>query len=112
MEDSFAVGSLLKDLSEQEIGIVRECLTAAANGPFFPDWEFHSLFGCDRNEIRKIATAWPDIEDRESDAVLAVVNSLNSLLGYPHGMERQWQDFISASRGEVEALLRKCSGTI
>lgn len=102
--------SLLEELSEQEIRVVRECLAAAANGPFFLDWELHSLFGCSREEVRMIATAWPDIDDRELDAVPAVVNSLNNLLGYPHGIERQWQDIISVSRGEVEALLRKFNG--
>ena len=33
----------------------KESLVAASRGPFFPDWEFHSLFGLDRPEVEAIA---------------------------------------------------------
>jgi hypothetical protein len=38
-------------LSELDKAIVGQALRAAANGPFFPDWEFHALFGLERSEV-------------------------------------------------------------
>ena len=35
-------------LTEAELKIVQQCLDAAADGKFFEDWEFHTLFGVDR----------------------------------------------------------------
>lgn len=99
--------TLLSELSDREREIAGQCLKAAAEGPFFPDWEFHTLFGLDRDEVRKIAASWPDIDGKPSDVRLAIHNSLVNLIGYPHGLDRQWAAFISASRVEAEALLHK-----
>jgi hypothetical protein len=49
----------LERLSRQESNIVGEALRAAADGPFFPDWEFSTLFGLKREEVRRIANEWP-----------------------------------------------------
>ena len=35
--------------------VIGECLRAAVNGPFFPDWEFSTLFGLTRDEVRAVA---------------------------------------------------------
>ena len=35
-------------LSAHDHKIIAEALSAAAEGPFFPDWEFHTLFGLER----------------------------------------------------------------
>jgi hypothetical protein len=47
-------------------------------GPFFPEWEFSTLFGLERAEVRAIADAWPVIADREKTEV-AINNALNNL---------------------------------
>ena len=44
----------LANLDEKERGVVRECLGATVEGPFFPDWEFQTLFGLERDEVRRI----------------------------------------------------------
>ena len=45
----------LDSLSDMDKAIVGQALRAAADGPFFPDWEFHTLFGLERSEVRAIA---------------------------------------------------------
>src|SRR5271154_1760450 len=75
----------LDSLSDLDKGIVGQALRAAANGPFFPDWEFHTLFGLERDRVREIADAWPKQVAPPEEMTVAVNNSLNNLLGYPHG---------------------------
>ena len=53
----------LADLSPEERNIVLECLRGAAEGPFFPDWEFQTLFGLTRKEVKDIADAWPTVNE-------------------------------------------------
>ena len=50
-------------LGEMEIDIVKACLRAAADGPFFPDWEFSAIFGFERSEVREVAGSWPVMPD-------------------------------------------------
>lgn len=38
--------------------LVRRCLAASVDGPFFPDWEFETLFGLTRDEVREVLDAW------------------------------------------------------
>lgn len=97
--------NLTQPLSDAEQELVRQCLNAVVNGPFFPDWEFHSLFGVTRDEAQLIATAWPNGNDEEQGRL--VVNALNNLLRYPHGQMAAWRRYISSSEEEVAAVLRK-----
>ena len=65
----------LSDLNSREREVVRECLQAAVEGPFFPEWEFSTLFGLTRDEVRKVLSSWPD--GNESDKfVVAAINKL------------------------------------
>jgi len=86
------------------VEVIGECLDAAATGPFFPDWEFQTLFGLDREEVRRIASDWPTVD---SDTWVAVANSLGNLLGYPHGLDGEWTEYVSVPRAEVEGILKK-----
>lgn len=70
-------------LTEQEIATLRECMLGAANGKYFPNWEFHALIGADREEVRREAASWPETADAETQ-VMILVNSLGNLLHYPH----------------------------
>ena len=100
----------LADLSPAERETVLECLTAAATGPFFPDWEFHTLFGMERSEVKAVVDAWPNIDDATESVSIAVSNSMNHLLGYPHGCEREWSRYISVGPTEVARIFQKWSG--
>lgn len=71
------------DLTDQEIDTVREAMLGAANGPYFPNWEFPTLIGLDREEVRREAASWPETDDEDAQ-VCAAINSLANLLGYPH----------------------------
>lgn len=97
----------LTGADEQLIG---RCLYEAANGPYFPDWEFGSLIGADRSAVRKVAAKWlsGDLPSRESRTLTLSV--LNNLLGYPHDrgseLERAVGAEISRVRGVYEMLKR------
>jgi hypothetical protein len=65
-------------LSEADLEIIGQALHAAAHGPFFPDWKFHTLFGLDRSEVRRIADEWPKSSASAEDVTAAVNNSLNN----------------------------------
>jgi hypothetical protein len=97
----------LSSLTAAEKQIVFECLVAASDGPFFPDWEFHTLFGLDRDRVRQIAAAAPNIDDSNEDVALAINNSMTNLLGYPHDQEAAWSNFISVSEKEVDRVFEK-----
>jgi len=89
--------------------IIRQCLSAAADGPFFPDWEFSTLFGVERDEIRRIAQQWPDWDD-EIEQFDAVNATPNNLLGYSHGRWNSWHVYISAVSADVARVYARWRG--
>jgi len=96
-----------QEIDDQEI--IGQCLWAAVDGPFFPDWEFHTLFGFERDEVRQIAERWPDW-DNESEQADAVNNTLNNLLRYPHGRWDVWHDYVDAVSAEVARTYARWRG--
>ena len=100
----------LTDLSEEERRVVLECLRASLEGPFFPECEFTSLFGITRSDLARIVMAWPAVDEHADVVGLAINNSMNNLLGYPHRCEGEWSRFLSVPRQEVERIyLKWCS---
>ena len=97
----------LQALNNDEKQVVFECLRAAVDGPFFPDWEFHALFGLDRSEVAAIVAALPAIDDSDESVSLAIHNAMGNLLGYPHGKAAAWRQFISVPDVEVERIFDK-----
>lgn len=94
------------ELTQRETSLVGECLRAAAEGPFFPEYAFRALMGVDRQRISQLAADWPKVApDAETRA--AVNNVLLNLWGYPHKREGIWAEFISATKGDVLNLLEK-----
>lgn len=101
----------LADLDDGERRIVRECLRAAVEGSFFPDGEFHTLFGLARGEVHRILSLWPELDEADESVVIAINNSFNNLLGYPaRNGDEEWPKFISVTRGEVERIFDKWKG--
>lgn len=90
------------DLTAADRQIIGECLTASADGPFFPDCEFQTLFGLEREQVRYVARSWPNAMDTDMQN-LAVNNSLANLLGYPHGQDSALRASVSVD----EARLRQ-----
>lgn len=97
----------LRNLDEGEKKVVFECLRAAVDGPFFPDWEFQTLFGLERREMATIASSCPAIDDSDDSVATAINSSMNNLLGYPHREEKSWSRYISVSRDEVRRIFEK-----
>ena len=82
----------------------RESLIAAARGPFFPDWEFGALFGMDRSEVATIADSFTSATPLTGDVALALNNAMVNLLGYPHGQEAAWAQWLSVTPSELQAI--------
>jgi hypothetical protein len=77
--------SILEILGSEEQQIVKLALSASVVGPFFPDWEFETLFGVSRMEVSVVAERWPE-NLRDAATEPAVFNALTNLYGYPHGI--------------------------
>lgn len=73
-----------------------------SKGPFFPDWEFQTLMGGERDEMRAVLDAWPNVSDGEN-ADVAINNAFNNLLGYPHD---EWEAWAKYSDADPEELAR------
>ena len=82
----------------------RESLIAAARGPFFPDWEFGALFGLERSEVESIADSFSAATPVARDVALAINNAMVNLLGYPHGQESAWGQWLSVTPAELQAI--------
>ncbi|MEM9033827.1 MAG: hypothetical protein AAGD18_04465 [Actinomycetota bacterium] len=79
----------------RDIELLGSCLRLAVDGPYFPDWEFATLMGMSREEMRALADAWPsDPQSGEVEEPLSAeqeaagVSAANNLNGYPHGVSR------------------------
>jgi hypothetical protein len=94
-------------LSADEIALVSACLRAAEEGPFFPEWEFQTLFGVERRELAEIRSRWPSISLDDDVAYLSVMNSVANLVGYPHGEEAALQKYVAGGEGKLERLARR-----
>jgi hypothetical protein len=89
---------------ERDHEIIRQCLRAAAAGPFFPDWEFHTLFGFDRTYFRALVSSYAPGSDVPVHVGIAVHNTLNNLLGYPIDSPGEFSSWVSASREEIRGV--------
>lgn len=94
----------LAKMSPSDREVIFECLMAAAHGPFFSDTDMSILFGIDRSELSAIVSRIPQIDDSESNVRLAIGNSLNNLTGYPHGVGKEWNNWISVRPEEIDKL--------
>jgi len=95
------------NLSHEEREIVRRALLAIVNGAYIPDdVEFEVVFGSTRAEAKKIAEAWPEVDERSEPVRLAINSALNNLLGYPHGMHAERERDV-APKAEIERVFRQ-----
>jgi hypothetical protein len=100
----------LSALTDAERELVHRCLRAAVEGPFFPEWEFHALFGVSREEARAVLEAWPSIDDTDEVVFRTINNALNNLWGYPHGERDAWDLMIGVAPDEVSRVFAKWRG--
>lgn len=107
------------NLSEHEIQILYECVYAAAHGPFFVCkssagdlyGEIHPLFGLTIDELQDVADHWPNVDMESEEVNLAINNSINNLLWYPHRASQEtWAQYISTSPQELAQIFLKWRG--
>ena len=91
--------------TDEDRKIIGECLQATVDGPFFPEWEFETLFGLSRTEVAEISSVWPNLDKTNPRVDLAVNNALGNLAGYPHGQEDIWEKFISVPPSRLIEVL-------
>lgn len=92
-------------LSPVDVETVRRALQASAEGEFFPDWEFSTLFGVDRDIVRKVYQAWPQRSVSPEEFGCALTGSLNQLMGYPHGRDTELLDYVPEGRVALQRAL-------
>jgi hypothetical protein len=102
------VSRVKDDLSKRDESVILAALRAALDGPFFPEWEFQTLMGISRDEMRAVLAAWPDRSSQT--AFLAVNNALNNIWGYPHEHLEAWVRVSDAPRDEVREVLDRWKG--
>ena len=100
----------LKDLTEREKEIILECLKASINGPFFPESEFHTIFGVYPKEVKEVISNWPNVDEDEIAVRLSINNAMNNLLGYPDNCGKYWSEFITVSKKEIGRIFVKWKG--
>jgi|SRR5208282_336828 len=101
----------IANLNEREREVVRECLRAAVEGPFFPEWEFEIIFGLKRDDVRQVLLSWPGLNEADETVVRAINNSFNNLLGYPAKNKQEiWPRLISVSGIELARIFDKWKG--
>jgi hypothetical protein len=98
--------SLTESLSSTEIETVRRALKATVEGDFFPDWEFETLIGVDREVVRQVYETWPLKSVDQDEFSCAVVGSLNNLIGYPHRKDDELAIYVPEGRAAIEGALK------
>jgi hypothetical protein len=93
---------MIKLNSSHEKDIARKCLKASLDEIFFPDWEFHTLFGLSKKEVAEIVENWDHTDLNSEIAQLAINNAFANLLGYPHGQEKKLEGILGISSDELK----------
>ncbi len=94
-------------LTDEEQDMIYQCLKAAVEGPFFPDNEFPTLFGVTKDDVVRLIALWPDINHAQSLTKVAINNSMNNLLGYPHKKFDIWHEYISVDPAQLAVIFQK-----
>ncbi len=99
----------IDELSEHERSLLLASFRAAADGPFFPEWEFKTLMGFSRGDLRTLIAEWPSPRD-PALLDLAGNNVLNMLLAYPHREWDRWAEYSAVHPRELRPLLARWRG--
>jgi hypothetical protein len=94
-------------LTHDEQALVRRCIVAAVDGPFFPDWELQTLFGVNRSQAQAVVASWPNLDESLEVVRLTVNNAFVNLLGYPHHEQEAWDRMVGVDTAEVERVFSK-----
>jgi hypothetical protein len=106
------VESFSKPITNENEDILAGCLRATLYSNFFPEWEFHAIFGVTREEVKAIYQKWPNVDFSNENVILAIHNMVVNLVGYPIAVDEleHWADYISISREELAARFPEFRG--
>jgi hypothetical protein len=98
----------LANLTDSEKAVIHACLECVVSGEIIlHNWEFHPIMGISVEELQTVLDAWPDVNDSEDVVYLAINNSMNNLLRFPHGHHERWLEFLVFTRQEVDRVFAK-----
>src|SRR3954447_24759420 len=97
------VTNWVQNLQPDDVEIIGRLLVEVVGGPYFPEWEFQTLFGLTRFEVRNVADIWPHTTDPDRAADV-VIQSLSQLRGYPHGQDARLQERLGLDDRGLEQL--------
>lgn len=98
----------LRNLDEEESEIVKECMQCIANGEvILHDFEFQTIMGVNVEEFLEILNMWPNLDESDIKVRAAINNSMNNLIGYPHGMQKRWNDVMDTPLTKISDILQK-----
>jgi hypothetical protein len=95
----------LSELSEKDRQIIFQCLNAIAKGKFLED-DYEARLGIEKEKLNEIVTTFPDIDDSDddSDAALAINNSLNEVCHGIRFSDEEWEQWFDFSKSEIEEV--------
>ena len=96
-----------KELSENELEIIKGALRAACEGPFFEDWEFQTLIGVGRDVVCSAVNDWPAPEIEDDAFECAIKGSMIMLVIYPHGRRDELIKYIPGGIDAIKRLIEK-----
>jgi hypothetical protein len=98
----------LAKLSDSDRQIILQSMNGILNGRFL-EGEFHARLGIEPEELRQIVEAYPNIDDTDdnSNAALAINNCLNEVCHGIRFSNREWSQWFTVSKSEVEEVYRK-----
>lgn len=94
-----------------DIEIIGRALMASVDSSIFPEWEFASLIGRTRDDVRAVATRWPLSEGSATAEDMLIRNVLLNLAGYPHENPEQVERLVGASTGRLMEVLSRWQRT-
>jgi hypothetical protein len=97
----------ITELSYKDRETIIEVANATVEGPFFPEDEFQTLIGLSREEFKKIVNRCSDISKPSKLCKIAINNAIINMLGYPHGCEEVWSEYISVSSSELQKVFER-----
>ena len=93
-------------LSAAERALLDACFRETTEGPYFPDWEFPTLFGATRDKVRASRRHWAAAKTDSQDHHIAS-HVLTNLISYPHGLAKQLGDTVGGGVEELSLLRDK-----
>lgn len=100
----------LASLEPEEREVIRRTMEATFR---YFDFDFHTRLGISPETMRALLGAWPNIDDTrdDSDACVAINNSLNDLLHGEGISDTDAVEFVGVGREQMLRVYRKWAAT-